>query len=105
MAHCSYVLGDVVQASVIDPRCDVNEYLEIPTGLPQLSWPAIPWVQLGPLLEAALVVVFVGHLESIAIAQALASRRRQKFDANQELIAPQRRQRRGRFDRDKPPTG
>ena len=43
--------------------------------------------QLGTLLEAALVVVFVGYMESIAIAQALASRRRQKVDANQELIA------------------
>lgn len=42
--------------------------------------------QLGTLLEAALVVVFVGYMESIAIAQALASRR-QKVDANQELIA------------------
>jgi len=60
---------------------------EIPTGLPPLSWPTVPWKQLGTLLEAAPVVVFVGYMESIAIAQALASRRRQKVDANQELIA------------------
>ena len=60
---------------------------EIPTGLPPLSWPTVPWDQLGTLLEAALVVVFVGYMESIAIAKALASRRRQKVDANQELIA------------------
>lgn len=60
---------------------------KIPTGLPQLSWPTIPWDQFGTLFEAALVIVFVGYMESIAIAQALASRRRQKIDANQELIA------------------
>ncbi len=60
---------------------------EVPTGLPPLSWPTVPWEQLGTLLEAALVVVFVGYMESIAIAQTLASRRRQKVDANQELIA------------------
>ncbi len=29
LAHLSYILGDGGQASVIDPRRDVNEYLEI----------------------------------------------------------------------------
>ena len=60
---------------------------EIPIGLPPLSWPTVPWDHLGTLLGAAPVLVFVGYMESIAIAQALASRRRQKVDANQELIA------------------
>jgi SulP family sulfate permease len=71
----------------LSEKANVEVVGEIPNGLPPLSWPAIPWGQLGPLLEAALVVVFVGYMESIAIAQALASRRRQKVDANQELIA------------------
>ncbi len=68
-------------------KAQVKVVGEVPTGLPPLSWPTIPWDQLGMLLGAALVVVFVGYMESIAIAQALASRRRQKVDANQELIA------------------
>jgi len=29
LAHLSYIFGDAGQASVIDPRRDVNEYLEI----------------------------------------------------------------------------
>lgn len=71
----------------LNKEANVKVVGEIPTGLPPLSWPAIPWTQLGTLLEAAPVVVFVGYMESIAIAQTLASRRRQKVDANQELIA------------------
>ena len=71
----------------LNKEANVKVVGEIPTGLPPLSWPTVPWDQLGPLLEAALVVVFVGYMESIAIAKALVSRRRQKVDANQELIA------------------
>lgn len=71
----------------LSKEANVKVVGEIPTGLPPLSWPTVPWDQLGTLLEAALVVVFVGYMESIAIAQTLASRRRQKVDANQELIA------------------
>jgi SulP family sulfate permease len=71
----------------LSQEANVKVVGEIPTGLPSLSWPTVPWDQLGTLFEAALVVVFVGYMESIAIAQTLASRRRQKVDANQELIA------------------
>jgi SulP family sulfate permease len=42
------------------------------------------WQQLLPI---ALVISFVGYMESIAVAKSLASKRRQKVDANQELMA------------------
>jgi sulfate permease, SulP family len=71
----------------LNKEANVKVVGEIPTGLPPLSWPTAAWDQLGTLFKAALVVVFVGYMESIAIAQTLASRRRQKVDANQELIA------------------
>jgi len=38
------------------------------------------------LLPTALVISFVGYMESISIAKSLASKRRQKIDPDQELI-------------------
>jgi SulP family sulfate permease len=39
------------------------------------------------LLPTALAISFVGYMESISVAKSLASKRRQKVDANQELVA------------------
>lgn len=39
------------------------------------------------LLPAALLISLVGFLESVSVAKSLASKRRRKIDANQELIA------------------
>lgn len=39
------------------------------------------------LVPTALAISFVGYMESIAVANALASKRRQWVDANQELMA------------------
>jgi SulP family sulfate permease len=52
----------------LSKEANVQVVGEIPTGLPPLSWPTVPWDHLGTLLEAALVIVFVGYMESIAIA-------------------------------------
>lgn len=59
----------------------------IPTGLPPLVLPRFDLVVWKALLPAALVISLVGYVESIAVAKSLASQRRQKIDANQELIA------------------
>lgn len=77
----------LVAIMALSKEANVKVVGEIPTGMPPLSWPTVPWDQLGTLLKTAMVVVFVGYMESIAIARTLASRRRQKVDANQELIA------------------
>ncbi|NQV22384.1 MAG: STAS domain-containing protein [Rhodospirillales bacterium] len=58
----------------------------IPAGLPGLTTPeftALPWQDLA---LAAFLISFVGFLESVSVAKALGSKRRQKVDANQELI-------------------
>lgn len=59
----------------------------IPAGLPTLAWPQIDLVLLDNLLPPALLIAFVGYLESISVAKALAAKRRQKIDPDQELIA------------------
>ncbi len=59
----------------------------IPTGLPPFVLPSFNLVTWRTLLPAAIVISLVGYVESIAVAKSLASQRRQKIDANQELIA------------------
>lgn len=41
----------------------------------------------GELLPSALLIAVVGYVETISVAKVLAFRRRQKVDADQELIA------------------
>lgn len=59
----------------------------VPAGLPALTMPTIDLATWQQLLPIALIISFVGYMESISVAKALASRRRQKVDANQELVA------------------
>ena len=59
----------------------------IPAGLPPLGMPAFDPDLWAALLPAALLISIVGFLESVSIAKALASKKRQKIDANQELVA------------------
>ena len=60
---------------------------EVPQGLPTLSVPALDPGSLRALLPAAVVVAFVGFIESISVAKAVAARERYKIDSNQELKA------------------
>ncbi len=58
----------------------------VPSGLPVLALPTFDaglWLQ---LLPAAILLGVVGFVESISVAQTLAAKRRQRIDANQELI-------------------
>ncbi len=59
----------------------------IPAGLPNLAIPEIDLPLWEKILHGAILIAVVGFLESISVAKALASRRREKIDANQELLA------------------
>jgi SulP family sulfate permease len=59
----------------------------IPTGLPPVTLPPVDWTRWQPLLPIAITISLVGFMESISVAKSLASKRRQKLDANQELVA------------------
>jgi SulP family sulfate permease len=59
---------------------------EIPAGLPPFGLPvfdAALWVR---LLPAAGLISLVGFVESVSVAQTLAAKRRQRIEANQELV-------------------
>ncbi len=60
---------------------------EVPRGLPTLSVPALDPGSFRALLPAAVVVAFVGFIESISVAKAVAAKERYKIDSNQELKA------------------
>ncbi len=82
------VLGALVVGSLgMHREANVAIVGEIPAGLPGLTMPNLSWVAITSLLPLALVITMVGYLESISVAKALASRRREKVDANRELFA------------------
>jgi SulP family sulfate permease len=60
---------------------------EVPAGLPSLTLPILDLNLWQLLLPTAVAISFVGYMESISVGKSLASKRRQKVDANQELVA------------------
>ncbi|HSN77652.1 MAG TPA: solute carrier family 26 protein [Anaerolineae bacterium] len=77
----------LVAAFDLHERAGVAIVGDVPAGLPPLSVPSFAPDVLTALLPAALTISLVGYMESISVAKALASKRRQKVDADQELVA------------------
>jgi len=71
----------------LDKSANVNIVGAIPAGLPSLSLPSINMSLARELLPTAFIIAIVGYLESVSVAKALATRKRQKIDADQELLA------------------
>lgn len=59
----------------------------VPQGLPALSVPALDLEVVRQLAPAAVVVAFVGFVESISVAKVIAARDNYKINSNQELRA------------------
>jgi sulfate permease, SulP family len=59
----------------------------IPAGLSSLTLPLLDWQTLKSLFPAAVAISLVGYMEGYAGGQALASKRREKIDADRELLA------------------
>ena len=58
----------------------------IPAGLPPIALPELDFQVMTQLLSVAVVISVIGFMEAISIAKAMATRTRQKLDANQELV-------------------
>jgi sulfate permease, SulP family len=71
----------------LDERAGVAIVGPIPAGLPPLTLPPFDWGRWQALLPAALTIGLVGFMESISSAKTLAAKRRQRLDADQELLA------------------
>jgi len=59
----------------------------VPKGLPKLALPPFDAGLWTKVLVPALLISIVGYVESISVALTLAAKRRQRVDADQELIA------------------
>jgi SulP family sulfate permease len=82
------LLGTVlVVAFDLFDRAGVKIVGDVPAGLPPITLPLFDFNVWQLLLPTALAISFVGFMESIAVAKSLASKRRQKVDADQELVA------------------
>ena len=77
----------VVRALRLHEWANVGIVGDVPPGLPPLTVPLLNVGTWWLLLPAALTITFVNYMESISVAKALASRRREKVDADQELLA------------------
>ena len=80
----------------LDSRAGVQVVGVIPPGLPRFSLPPFDPAALRSLLPSALTISVIAFLESISVSKSLAAknlaagssdRRREKVDANQELVA------------------
>ncbi len=71
----------------LDQTAGVAVVGAIPPGLSPLSLPNPTLTDIQALAPAAAAIVLVSVVESIAVAKALASKRRQVIEPNQELIA------------------
>ena len=58
----------------------------IPRGLPSVALPKFDLGVVLQLLSAAITISLLGFMEAISIAKAMATKTRQRLDANQELI-------------------
>lgn len=80
------VLGALVCHLANGPEKGIAMVGEIPAAFPQLFFPTGALSDVGTLAPAAAAIALVGLLEAISIGRAFAVRRREKFNANQEMI-------------------
>ncbi len=59
---------------------------DIPPGLPTIGMPHLDLSIIFQLLPYAVIISFLGFMEAIAIAKAMAAKTGQRLDLNQELI-------------------
>ncbi|SKB14052.1 Sulfate transporter [Planktothrix sp. PCC 11201] len=71
----------------LDQGFGVKVVGEIPRGFPPFTIPNFDLNNIKLLGTSALAISFVGFMEAFSVGQFLASKKRQKVEANQELIA------------------
>ncbi|MCB1693071.1 MAG: sulfate permease [Pseudomonadales bacterium] len=82
------VLGIVAVAWLhLDTRSMVPVVGNVPRSLPSISIPTLDLAELTAMMPSALLTCMVIFLESTSMGAAVASKRREKIEPNQELLA------------------
>lgn len=82
------VLGATLLVWLLNlPESGVAIVGAIPSGLPTPTLAFLDSDMVRTLLPSAFMIALIGYVESVSVAKVLAYRRRQKVDANQELVA------------------
>jgi sulfate permease, SulP family len=58
----------------------------VPKGLPSFGLPSLDWATVAHIFPYAAIISFLGFMEAISIAKAMAAKTGQRLDPNQELI-------------------
>jgi SulP family sulfate permease len=81
------VLGVAATVALdLDGAAGVKVVGTIPVGLPPLVLPSFDGELWRSLVGGAALIAIVGYVESVSVAKALASKRRERVDPDQELI-------------------
>lgn len=67
-------------------RLGVSILRDIPSGLPAFSVPDVSLSDIKRLLPIAITLSLIGYVDAISIVKVVASKTRQRIDANQEFI-------------------
>ena len=65
---------------------DVATVGSIPSGLPAFSSPFVSWPLVKELAMPAFFIALIGFVESVSVGKTLGAKKRQRINANQELV-------------------
>lgn len=81
------VLATTITWAFAAETAGVERVGQVPQGVPPFTVPLLDMQLLSGLFLPALLISVVGFVESVSVGQALAARRRQRIDPDQELRA------------------
>ncbi|SEI74188.1 sulfate permease, SulP family [Allopseudospirillum japonicum] len=81
------ILASLVLLPFLWPQAQLAKVGAIPAGLPDWQFIVLDLGQIQALFPSALLIALVGYLESISVATALASQKRERIAPRQELLA------------------
>jgi SulP family sulfate permease len=84
-AVIAYAAGWSIPGS--DGKTAVSVAAKVPQSLPTLHIPVIDLGSLAQLSQGALAIAFIGLIEALSIAKAIAHQTQQKLDYNRQILA------------------
>ena len=81
----AYAAGWSIPGS--DGKTAVSVAAKVPQSLPTLHIPVVDVHSLAELSQGALAIAFIGLIEALSIAKAIAHQTQQKIDYNRQILA------------------